>query len=146
VALKLKFNTSEPGFWVSGISHAALLVAGLAASTAPTFPDAQEGIPVEIITDNQFSQITKGERSAKQVQPTPKPRADRVADKVEQREPGEDKQDAPAPPKRPAEMKLADKEEAVAAAPPPPPPPPPSRAETKPEPTQEELAKLVEKE
>jgi colicin import membrane protein len=145
VALKIKFNTSEPGFWISGISHAALLVAGLAAYTAPTFPDAQEGIPVEIITDNQFSQITKGERDAKQVQPTPKPRADRVADKVEQREPGEDKQDAPAPPKRPAEMKLADKEEAV-AAPPPPPPPPPSRAETKPEPTKEELAKLVEKE
>ena len=143
MALKLKFNTSEPGFWVSGISHVALLAAGLLAYSAPTFPEAEEGIPVEIITDNQLSQITKGETNAKQVQPTPKPRADRVADKQEQREPGDDKRDAPAPPKRPAEMKVADQEEAVAAAPPPP-PPPPARAEPKPEP-KAEPAKVVEK-
>jgi len=125
VALKRKFNTSEPGIWVSAISHMALLVAGVVAYSAPTFPEAQEGIPVEVITDNQFSQITKGETDAKQVQPTPKPRVERVADKAEQRSPGEDKRDAPAPPKRPAELKVAEAEEAAAATPPPPPPPPP---------------------
>lgn len=141
MGLRFKFNTSEPGFWVSGISHAALLAAGLLAYSAPTFPEAEEGIPVEIVTDNQISQITKGETTAKQVQPTPKPRADRVADKQELRDPGEDKRDAPAPPKRPAEMKVAEQEQATAAAPPPPPPPPPpARAEPKAEET-----KLVEK-
>jgi colicin import membrane protein len=146
VALKRKFNTSEPGIWVSATSHVALLVAGLAAYSAPTFPEAQEGIPVEVITDNQFSQITKGETDAKQVQPVSKPRIDRVADKSEQRGPGDDKRDTPAPPKRPADMKVADAEEAAAAAPPPPPPPPPARAEAKPQPAPEDLAKLVEAE
>ena len=124
MALKLKFNPSEPGFWVSGVAHVALLAAAmLGLSVGAEFPEAQEGIPVEIITDNQFSQITKGETNAKEVQPKPKPRAERVADKTEQRDPGEDKRDAPAPPKRPAEMKVADKEEPVAAQPPPPAPP-----------------------
>lgn len=144
MALKLKFNPSEPGFWVSGVAHAALLTAALiGVSFADQFPEAQEGIPVEVITDNQFSQITKGETSAKTVQPTPKPRADRIADKVEQRDPGEDKRDAPAPPKRPEEMKVADKEEPVAAQPPPPPPPPkPSQAEA--EAKAEEARKMAE--
>jgi colicin import membrane protein len=144
VALKLTFNTSEPGFWVSGVAHAALIGAALFALSAQTFPEAQEGIPVEIITDNQLSQITKGMTDAKQVQPTPKPRADRVADKVEQRDPGEDKRDAPAPPKRPADMKVADKEEEVASVPPPPPPPPP-RVEPKEDPKRAEAQKLIEK-
>lgn len=131
MALKLTFNPKEPGFWVSGVAHAALLAGALISlSFAEAFPEAQEGIPVEVITDNQLSQITKGETTAKTVQPNPKPRADRIADKAEQRDPGEDKRDAPAPPKRPEEMKVADKEEPVAAQPPPPPPPPkPSQAE-----------------
>ena len=144
MALRLKFNTSEPGFWVSGISHAALLAAGLFAYSASSFPEAQEGIPVEVITENQFSEITKGDTKAKDVQPDPKPRADRVADTVEDREPGEDKRDAPAPPKRPAEMKVAEMEEEVAAAPPPPPPPPPpARAEAKPDPAQAQAVRSV---
>ncbi len=108
---------------MSSILGAAMLT----LSTVAEFPPAQEGIPVEIITDNQFSQITKGEKTAKEVQATPKPRADRVAEKIEQRDPGEDKRDAPAPPKRPEEMKVAEKEEPVAAQPPPPPPPPEAR-------------------
>ena len=138
MALKLKFNSSEPGLWVSGTTHVVLLVAALAGlSIASEFPEAQEGIPVEVITDNQFSQITKGEKTAKTVLPDPKPRAERVADKAELRDPGEDKRDAPAPPKRPEEMKVADKEEPVAAQPPPPPPPSkPTQAEAEAKATQ----------
>ena len=128
MALKLKFNTSEPGLWVSGVAHASLLAAALIGLSVGTeFPEAEEGIPVEIITDNQLSQITKGETNAKA--PQPKPRAERVADKAELKDPGEDKRDAPAPPKRPAEMKVAEKEEPVAAQPPPPAPPTRSQEE-----------------
>jgi colicin import membrane protein len=145
VALKVKLDTSEPGYWISGVGHVALLAGALFAYSTATFPEAEEGIPVEIITDNQFSQITKGETNAKQVQPTPKPRADRVADTAQQRDPGEDKRDAPAPPKRPADVKVAEKEDEVAAQPPPPPPPPPSRAEPKADPRREEAQKLIEK-
>jgi colicin import membrane protein len=144
VALKLKFNTSEPGFWISGVAHASLLAAAMIGlSSVAEFPEAQEGIPVEIITDNQLSQITKGETNAKAVQP--KPRAERVADKTEQKDPGEDKRDAPAPPKRPAEMKVADKEEPVAAQPPPPAPPTKSQEEKAAEAKAEEEKKLIEK-
>jgi colicin import membrane protein len=110
VAWKLKFDRSEPGFWVSGAVHAAILAAGLVAYSSPRFPDAQEGIPVEIVTDNQFSEITKGETDAKEVQPTPKPRVDRVAEKAELRDPGEAKRDVPSPPKRPEEVKVAEEE------------------------------------
>jgi colicin import membrane protein len=120
VAWKLRFNRSEPGFWLSGAAHAGMLVAGLVAYSAPSFPDAQEGIPVEIVTENQFSQITKGEEDAKQAQPDPKPRVDRVADKTERRDPGEEKRDVPAPPKRPADSKVEDQEEVAVAAPLPP--------------------------
>nr|WP_246408488.1 cell envelope integrity protein TolA [Microvirga lupini] len=126
--MKLKFSTSEPGFWVSGVAHAALLTAAMIGlSSVAEFPEAQEGIPVEVITDAQLSQITKGETNAKA--PQPKPRAERVADKTELKDPGEDKRDAPAPPKRPAEMKVAEKEEPVAAQPPPPAPPTRSQEE-----------------
>lgn len=128
MALKFKFNPSEPGVWISGATHVVVLAAAMVGlSSVSEFPEAQEGIPVEIITDNQFSQITKGETDAKQALPDPKPRADRKDEKVELRAPGEDKRDAPAPPKRPEEMKVAEKEETVAA--PPPPPPPPARTE-----------------
>jgi colicin import membrane protein len=142
VAWKPSFNRSEPGLWVSGAAHAALIGAGLLTLAAERLPEAQEGIPVEIVSESDLSQITKGEETAKAVLPTPKPRADRVADKVEERDPGEDRRDAPAPPKRPADVKVAEKEEAVAA--PPPPPPPPARPEPQPDP-KEEAAKLAEK-
>ena len=144
MALKLKFSTSEPGLWVSGVAHVSLLAAALIGLSVGTeFPEAQEGIPVEIITDNQLSQITRGETNAKA--PQPKPRAERVADKTELKDPGEDKRDAPAPPKRPAEMKVADKEEPVAAQPPPPAPPTRSQEDKAAEAKAAEEKKLQEK-
>ncbi|MBM6593056.1 cell envelope integrity protein TolA [Microvirga pudoricolor] len=125
MALKLTFKPSEPGVWVSGAAHVAVLGAALFSLSAAPFPDAQEGIPVEMITENQLSQITKGEKTAAAVQETPKPRVDRVAEKQELKDPGEDKADMPTPPTRPADMKTAEKEVEAASAPPPPPPPPP---------------------
>ncbi|WP_046862705.1 cell envelope integrity protein TolA [Microvirga massiliensis] len=124
MGLRHKFNRSEPGLWLSGAAHAGILIAGLVAYSAPQFPDAQEGIAVEVVTENQFSQITKGEEDAKQAQPDPKPRVDRVAEKAELRDPGEAQRDVPAPPTRPDDAKAEDQEE-LAAVPPPPPPPRP---------------------
>jgi colicin import membrane protein len=117
VALKDYFNPSEPGYWVSGVAHAAMLVvAAVGFSSVAEFPEAQEGIPVEVITDNQFSQITKGEKTAKEVTPDQKPRAERVADKAELRDPGEENRDTPAPPKRTEDMKVAEEAAAAEAA------------------------------
>jgi colicin import membrane protein len=120
--VRWKLKASEPGIVLSGVAHVAMLAAGLFAfSSTPPFPDAQEGIPVEIITANQFSEITRGEREAKETRADPKPRAERVAEEVERREAGEAKVDAPAPPRRPADMKVDDKPVEAAQAPPTPP-------------------------
>lgn len=124
--MKVRFKKSEPGLWVSGAAHVGLVAVGLVAfSSADQFPDAAEGIPVEVISSDQFSQITKGELSAKEVTPDAKPRVDRVDEKPVEREQAQDKRDAPAPPTRPAEMKTDDTPVEVAAPPPPPPRPTP---------------------
>lgn len=144
----MRFEWSEPGVWVSSFGHVAMLVAGLVAfSGTPTFEPADEAIAVEIITDSQISQVTRGEKTAPIVQPTPRPRAERVAEKVELKEAGEAKTDTPAPPTRPAEMKVDDKPVETAAPSPPPRPaalPEPVKPDPKPEPPRQDLAKLVE--
>ena len=163
--MKLRFDRSEPGVWVSGAAHVALIGAGLVAFATAPFPEASEGIPVEVISESQLAQITKGEKTAAEVKPEPKPRAERVADKVEEKDPGEQPRDAPAPPKRPAEMKVDDTPVEAAAKPAPTPPvrPEPPKPEPRPEPVRqaepkpvpektpeppkrEDLAKLVERE
>ena len=71
----MKFRPSEPGVIVSAVGHAALLVATLAVfSDAPQFKEAEESVPVEVVTNEQFNQIMRGEKTAKEVKPTP-PRA-----------------------------------------------------------------------
>ncbi|WP_375466254.1 cell envelope integrity protein TolA [uncultured Methylobacterium sp.] len=109
--MKLPFHRGEPGFWVSAGIHAGLLAFALLSVAAPALPEAQEGVPVEVITENQFSELTKGERNADKPTPDAKPRADRKADKIEEREPENAKVDSPTAPTRTAEMKLANAEE-----------------------------------
>jgi len=138
----LKFDRSEPGVWVSGAVHATLLTGLLIGFASSKFPEADEGIPVEVITDSQFSEITRGETNAKQPHPDPKPRAERVAEVREERDPGEAKRDVPTPPTRPAEMKVA--EQPVEAAAPSPPLPPVRPEPPKPEPQRTEPVKVPE--
>jgi colicin import membrane protein len=115
----MKVNWSEPGLVVSGGTHAALLVVALVAFSDPgRFDDLQESIPVEVISNTEFTQMTRGEREAKQVQPQPKPRADKVAE-VQELKPQtnlELKREIPTPPSRPPEPEKPDP-----AAPPSPP-------------------------
>ena len=79
----MKLSSTDPGLVVSGIGHAALLAAMLVAfSGAKQFEDAQESIPVEMVTDQQFAQIMKGVKTEKEVRPQPT-RVDKVADIAE---------------------------------------------------------------
>ncbi|CAO4154971.1 Protein TolA [Methylorubrum thiocyanatum] len=96
----------EPGVWISAAAHAAVLGLALFAVAAPALPDAQEGVPVEVLTEQQFSELTRGERNAEKPENNPN-RADRISEKMEQREPENAKTDAPAAPTRTAETKLA---------------------------------------
>lgn len=102
---RVRIDWTEPGIVVSGLAHVALLLAAVVSfSATKPFEDAQEAIAVEVLSTSQFSQITKGEQTAKEVRPEPKPRADKVAEAQETKpEAVELKRDVPAPPPRPQE-------------------------------------------
>jgi colicin import membrane protein len=148
-----KFNPREPGVVISAGAHVALLAATLIAfADTNKFEDVPEGTPVEVISDQQFSQITKGEKTAKQVQP--KQKADKIADITETKPTPpivEAKRDVPTPPpplKRLPDPGEDDKSELkpepptppqrVAALPTPEPPPRPEAKAAKPEPPKAE--------
>ena len=107
MAFTLNLDRREPGVWISAGTHAVLLGLALFSVAAPALPEAQEGVPVEVITENQFSEITRGERQAEKPLPDSQTRADRQADKIEDREPDNAKVDAPTAPTRTRDMKLA---------------------------------------
>ena len=96
----MAFSRKEPGLIVSAAAHVSLLAATLIAfNSTAKFEDAKEAIPVEMITDQALSQISKGEKSAREAKPVQK--ADKVAD-VEELKPtppiAEAKKDVPLPP------------------------------------------------
>ncbi len=81
----MKFRPSEPGTIVSAVAHAALLAATLVVfSDVPQFREAEESVPVEVITNEQFNQIMRGEKAAKDTKPLP-PRADKISEQTETR-------------------------------------------------------------
>jgi colicin import membrane protein len=106
----VKFDASEPGLVVSGAIHALLLIAALVTFThAPQFQDASETAPVDLVTDQQFNQIMKGEKTAKQVLPKPTIRAEQKSDAPEPKPHppvAEAKQDVPTPP--PPQLRVKD--------------------------------------
>jgi colicin import membrane protein len=72
----------NPGFAVSGGVHFGLLALALfSLSVSPQFEGAQESVPVEILSAQQFNQITKGEKTAAQVEP--RQRAEKIAELAE---------------------------------------------------------------
>ncbi len=134
------FSKKEPGVAISAMAHAAVLVAGLVAFGAnpPPFKDAEEAIAVEVVDPSVLNEVTRGERTAKAVQDAPKPRAERQSEIAEQKDPGENKRDAPTPPTRPADMKTAERDEVAAAPPSPPQRPQPVKQPAKAEPEKAE--------
>jgi colicin import membrane protein len=127
----VKISRSEPGYYVSAAVHLGVLALLLVHfSREHKFEDAQEAIPVETITDAQFSQIMKGEKAAKEV--APKPRADRVAAVEEQKPPPtpQAQKEVPAPP--PPLKRLPDPAQADEQPPTPPTRPQEPKVEPKP--------------
>lgn len=137
----MKFSAQEPGLFLSAALHAGLLAFGLIALSSPRpFDEFAEAVPVDVISDAQFRELTKGDPKEKQVQPDTPLRVDRIAKTEEQRDPGQEKKDVPAPPPPPlrAAVKEApeDRDEDKPVPPPPPAlpkvamvPPPPVRSE-----------------
>ena len=113
--------SGKPGYIASSAAHVALLaMALLSFSRSPTFDDAQETIPIEMVTNQDFNQIMHGDKTAKQVQP--KQRADKIADTIEAKpQPpiADAKRDVPTPP--PPLKRISDPGEADKVEPPKPP-------------------------
>ena len=136
----MKVSVSHPGHVLSAAAHLALLAATLVSFTeTKKFADAQESVPVEIVTDSQLNEIMKGEKDAKQAAPTPI-KADKAAE-VEEKKPTpikEAKTEVAAPP--PPLPRIPDPGESKEPEPPKPPlrtatlPPEPPKPEPKPEP------------
>ena len=125
--------TEKPGLVVSSAAHVAMLAAAiLSFSRTPKFNDAQEAIPIEMVTTQDLNDIMRGDKKAKSVQPTPK--ADKIAELTDTRPlppVGPAKKDVPTPP--PPLKREPDPGEADKAEPPKPPDPvaamPPPRPE-----------------
>lgn len=95
----MKISRSEPGFPLSSAIHAGLLLAALVLFSDKRFDDAVELAPVDLVTDSEFTQVMKGEKTAREIKPTP--RVDKVAPEPETKpEPplAEAKKDIPTPP------------------------------------------------
>ncbi len=90
----------NPGFAVSGGAHIGLLALALfSLSQPPRSDEAQESVPVEILSGQQFNQIVKGEKTAAQVKPGQ--RAEKIAELAElnpQPSPSDAPKDVSAPP------------------------------------------------
>ncbi|MFO1123897.1 MAG: cell envelope biogenesis protein TolA [Methylocystis sp.] len=137
----MKISRSEPGLPLSSAIHAGLLLAALVLFSDATKFEAVEMVPVDLVSDSELTQIMKGEKTAREVKPSP--RVDRVAPEIETKpEPplAEAKKDiaTPLPPARPLPQPSADDTPPTppkrVAALPPKPEPPPKPEEKQPEP------------
>jgi hypothetical protein len=140
----LTLSRSEPGYALSAAIHFGLLAAMVVAFSFPRkFDDAHEAVPVETISDAQFSQIMKGVKTAKEA--TGKPRVDKVA-AVEDLKPTpptpEARRDVPTPP---VQGKPQPEPSQAEAKPTPPAPLPPVRPPPAPKPPQEARPEPEEK-
>ena len=113
----MKLPEMKTGLAISALVHAALLLWGLISFAArPLEAKPTDAMPVDIVSDKQFSEMTKGVKDAPKDKP-PSPLVEKV---------GEEKpvDDATAKPTEKKEVKAAKAE---------PPPPEPAPAEAKPE-------------
>jgi colicin import membrane protein len=128
--------SEKPGLVLSSTVHVAMLAAAfLSFSQSPKFQDAQETIPVEMVSSDELNQIMRGEKTAKAVQPAQ--RAEKVAELTETRPlppTPEAKKDVPTPP--PPLKRMPDPGEAEKQEKPdkPEPPKPPERVAALPPP------------
>lgn len=97
--LKSFLDWRRPGGALSAAGHAAILVAGVYAfSTAQPFQPAVEAVAVDVVSDQQFNEMMKGDKTSKVVAREPERRVDRVAETKEDKDPGLEKKDVPTPP------------------------------------------------
>jgi colicin import membrane protein len=93
------FSRSDPGLPISAALHLGLLAALLISfARAPKFDDAMETIAVDVVSDSQINEISKGEKSAKLAPPALRAEKAQKTETRPQPPTHEAKRDVPAPP------------------------------------------------
>jgi len=126
------------GLVTSAVGHGVVLLWSIVSFAGKPYVINSMDMPVDLITVSEFSQLTKGVKTAEKVT-VPKPMAEKVAD--------------PTPPKEEAPPKVVEKKQEIAAAaeaPPPPkqvePKPTPPEKKAEPDPAAEALEALKKNE
>ncbi len=121
----------KAGVAISLAGHAALLIWSVwSFAVKPLEAKSVESVPVDVISEKDFSQITAGQKNAKPAETPPKPLVEKVAEK--------NKVEDPAP-------KPTEKKEVVAAQEAPTPPPQPKQdAKPDPKPEKKEPDQIAE--
>ncbi len=141
----MKLKLSEPGIAVSLLAHGSLLALLILnipwLADKPVDDPMPEAVPIETISQSDFNQIMKGEKSSKDVTKEPVTKADKVAQADEQHtqppKPDVPKEAPPPPPPKPAAPTPPVPTPPVPPEPAPPPPPvpePPQRPDPTPPP------------
>lgn len=129
----MKLKLSEPGVALSLLVHGSLLALLIVnipwLADKPMDDQMPEAVPIETISQSDFNQIMKGEKSSKDVTKTPVTKADKVAAADEQHDeppkPDVQKEVPLPPPPKPAAPTPPVPTPPVPTPPVPPPPPPP---------------------
>lgn len=139
--MKLKLPEMKTGLAISALVHLALLMWGLISFSAkPLEAKPNDALPIDIISDKQFSELTKGVKNApKTAKPAP------LVEKIDTPKPVDDST-AKVSPKKEIEAAKTDAQK-------PPPPPEPekpkpaeAKPEKKPEPKIDPIAETLKKE
>jgi outer membrane biosynthesis protein TonB len=139
--VKLKLPEMKTGLAISALVHLALLLWGLISFSAkPLEAKPNDALPIDIISDKQFSELTKGVKNApKTAKPAP------LVEKIDTPKPVDDSS-AKVTPKKEIQAAKSDVQ-------PPPPPPEPekpkpaeAKPEKKPEPKIDPIAETLKKE
>ena len=125
--LKRFFDWRQPGGALSAGGHVMLLVVGLyTMSSAKPFTPAQEAVAVDVVSEKDFAEMMKGDKTSKVVAKAPERRVEKVDPVNKENDPGAEKRDVasaeapkapppvaktvepkPEPPKPPVEQKVA---------------------------------------
>lgn len=144
--LKSFLNWRQPGGALSVGGHALIVIVSVYAfNSAKPFAPATESLPVDVVSEKDFNEMMKGDKTSKTIAKVPARRVDRVAETKEDKDPGLDKRDVPAiPTRQEAEAEVKPEPKLAAIIPPTRPPelrvaPPLPTPPVRPEPEEEEV-------
>ena len=128
------------GLTISSLAHASLLAWGLISFAPKPFESSMaDSLPIDLVSASEFTQLTAGAKTAKKIEPAPKPVVEKIA------EPKELKELAAKASDKPEINTAAEKPVPMPEPKPKPPEVKPEKAEKKEEPKPDPIAEALKK-